>query len=31
MRVALGNLVSLFLGETEELNIKMNHVSEGTK
>lgn len=30
-RVALGNLVSLFVGETEELNIKTNHVSEGTK
>jgi hypothetical protein len=28
MRVALGNLVSLFLGETEELNIKKNHISE---
>ncbi len=31
MRIALGNLVSLFLGETEELNIKSQHVSEGTK
>ncbi len=30
-RVALGNLVSLFLGETEELNIKSQHVSEGQK
>lgn len=28
-RVALGNLVSLFIGETEELNIKVNHLSEG--
>lgn len=29
LRVALGNLVSLFLGETEELNIKKDHISEG--
>ncbi len=28
MRVALGNLVSLFLGETEELNIKKDHISQ---
>jgi hypothetical protein len=28
MRVALGNLVSLFIGETEELNIKKDHVSQ---
>jgi len=29
MRVALGNLVSLFIGETEELNIKKEHISSG--
>jgi hypothetical protein len=28
LRVALGNLVSLFLGETEELNIKKDHIAE---
>jgi hypothetical protein len=28
MRVALGNLISLFLNEIEELNIKKNHISE---
>lgn len=28
MRVALGNLVSLFLGEVEELNIKKEHISQ---
>jgi hypothetical protein len=29
MRTALGNLISIFLGETDELNIKKDHVSEG--
>jgi hypothetical protein len=27
MRIALGNLVSLFLGETDELNVKKDHIS----
>jgi hypothetical protein len=29
LRVALGNLVSIMIGETEELNLKKNHGSEG--
>ena len=28
LRVALGNLVSLFIGETDELNIKKDHLSQ---
>jgi len=31
MRVHLGNLVSILVNETDELNLKQNHLSQGSK
>jgi hypothetical protein len=31
LRVALGNLVSILVGETDELNVKKDHLSQGSK
>jgi hypothetical protein len=31
LRIALGNLVSILVGEIDELNLKVDHISQGQK